>query len=224
MENKMWTTKMLLDLLLRTEIKESRYKYIDIDLFIDYDTIVALLKAFDLYEESGKGMEIDISIFSKGFFILKRDKKEVAEILRELENLLQELCDLSDEKPVLVKHRYYNPNNPNKDHWLLMDIFHELFEYRKALNYFTHYSREYSLMLNYPNRVNETLSLGLLWQISIKELVRQMQRIDDILLKITGEKEPVSESELIEKYGFPKLLDTDLLDGSKSLKELLAGL
>jgi hypothetical protein len=52
--------------------------------------------------------------------------------------------------------------------------------------------------------LGKTLSWGLLWQLSIKEVLRMMQRIDDILLKIIGEKEPVSEFELNKKYGFPK--------------------
>jgi CTP synthase (UTP-ammonia lyase) len=36
-----------------------------------------------------------------------------------------------------------------------------------------------------------------------------IQKLDDILLKIIGEREPVSEKDLIEKYGFPRDEDDD---------------
>ncbi|MDR1895650.1 MAG: hypothetical protein LBR10_02545 [Prevotellaceae bacterium] len=224
MENKMWTTKMLLDLVLSADLTNLWWypAKCDNNSPTEDKRIIALLRAFDLCPNDK--YESGIAGFSAGMFVLTRPKNDVVEILRELENMLQELCDLSDEKPLIGKRRYYDPNNPNKDKWLLMAVFRELFEYRKDLDYFASYNRKYSRMLLHTDcfglHLYKTLSLGLLRQLSIKELTLQMQRIDDVLLKIIGEKEPVSEAELIEKYGFPEPSEID----SMSLDELVAQL
>ena len=42
-----------------------------------------------------------------------------------------------------------------------------------------------------------------------KKIDSLAQQLDAILLKIIGEKEPVFEKDLIEKYGFPRDEDDD---------------
>jgi hypothetical protein len=188
---------------------------------IKYDKIVALLKAFDLYADS----QIDeekvkvIAGFLTGNFILTRNEKEGVKIL-------QELLDLLDAKTILDEYL----KGSNKSNWLLRICFEDLLGYRKRLNNVGHYSyyrSEYSFSHDFDYFeffLQKTFPVALLRKLSINELIRQKQRIDDILLKIIGEKEPVSESELIEKYGFPEQSECDVWIEIPGIKELLAQL
>lgn len=56
---------------------------------------------------------------------------------------------------------------------------------------------------------------------TLRSITRRAEKMDSVLLKIIGDKEPVSKTDLMEKYGYPEV---GLLTGNKSLEEILAAL
>jgi hypothetical protein len=210
MEKKMWTTKMLLDLIFISEIEESWQIGSNKSLQSDYAQIVALLKAFDLYVEekhtvydkngnkTNEESVFGIEYFLNGNFIRKRNTKEVSDLLKEILELYNEYQPEPKEPPRI---------NASKCR-ILTQIFNEVIGYRRGLEQSMRY---YDCFI--ANNSSTNISEGLIKNISFKELEKQVQKLDDILLKIIGEKEPVPETELIEKYGFPPPMRT--------LKEIL---
>jgi hypothetical protein len=161
----------------------------DNELFkIKYERIVALLKAFGLYEET---KEFNICNFSSGKFIQKLDNEIVS-------GILQELIDLSER----------NINILNMDKYsVLREIFRDMFLYRKELRSVINYYHRYI-----EAGIGVSISYKIILKLSINDLVLQARKIDEIMAKIIGEKEPVSKTELIEKYGFPNITEDELFD------------
>jgi len=211
-KNKMWTTRMLLDYVVCSDIKTSKQAKNNLLLQNEHDKIVALLKAFDLYVEEkqaildkdynkvGEEYRFDMRDFLKGNFIRKRSKEEAISLLNEVvdNNRLQQ-----------AQERY-----PEKDvYFFLSNVFKGLITFRRDLQCCI----DYYNLAHWPEiMTNKFVLLD-----SMKEIKPQANKIDIILLKIIGDKKPVSEKVLIKKYGFPK---SDLLAGLKSVKEILAAL
>lgn len=209
----MWTTRMLLDCIVCSDMKTSRQAKNNLLLQNEHDKIVALLKAFDLYVEEkqaildkdynkvGEEYGFDISDFLRGNFITKRSEKEAISLLNEVvdnNRLLQQAQEGHAEKDV---------------YFFLSNVFKGLITFRRDLQCCI----DYYNLAHWPEiMTNKFVLLD-----SMKEIKPQANKIDIILLKIIGDKKPVSEKVLIKKYGFPK---SDLLAGLKSVKEILAAL
>jgi len=211
-KNKMWTTRMLLNYVVCSDIKTSKQAKNNLLLQNEHDKIVALLKAFDLYVEEkqaildkdynkvGEEYGFDISDFLRGNFITKRSKKEAI-------NLLNEVVDNNRLQQAQERH-------PEKDvYFFLSNVFKGLITFRRGLQR----SIDYYNSAHWPKIMTNKLIL----RDSIEVIQPQADKIDAILLKIIGDKKPVSEKVLIKKYGFPK---SDLLAGLKSVKAILAAL
>jgi hypothetical protein len=203
----MWNTAMLLEEIFDLPIS-SVNEIENNEIFkIKYERIVALLKAFDLYEEKeitkydakGKAIRVkqcDIEYVSQGKFILKRDRNIISEILQDIINISE-------------KHYFFDKKHPfdKEEYFILKNFFMDMFEYRKELQ----------SLINYYNRYLEAdkgicLSAAITWKLSRKNLVSQAHEIDKIMGKIMGEEKIVSETELIEKYGFPNITKEELWD------------
>lgn len=204
---------MLLDYVVCSDIKTSKQAKNNLLLQNEHDKIVALLKAFDLYVEEkqaildkdhnkvGEEYAFDISDFLRGNFITKRSEKEAISLLNEVvdnNRLLQQAQEGHAEKDV---------------YFFLSNVFKGLITFRRDLQCCI----DYYNLAHWPEiMTNKFVLLD-----SMKEIKPQANKIDIILLKIIGDKKPVSEKVLIKKYGFPK---SDLLAGLKSVKEILAAL
>ena len=111
----MWTTLMLLDYVICSDIKTSKQAKNNLLLQNEHDRIVTLLKAFDLYVEEkqaildkdynkvGEEYGFDVSDFLRGNFITKRSEKEAISLVNEVvddSSLLQQAQERHPEKDV----------------------------------------------------------------------------------------------------------------------------
>lgn len=204
-KNKMWTTKMLLDCIVRSDIKtswqikDSEYQQ------TEHAKIVALLKAFGLYVEEKQPVfdknkisddyAFDISDFLNGNFIRKRSKKDITILLKEL------------EESKIIRQPYQRQQK--NIYFFLRQVFKYLIDYRITLHH------------NIETLSHHHISGTLILYHSLILMEQQAEIIDSALLKIIGYKTPVSEKVLIKKYGFPK---DEILTEGKSLEEILAAL
>lgn len=207
MEEKMWTTEMMMELIFNYGAKSSWQIRGKKPREYEYAKIVSLLKAFDLYVEDKQTVfdkhcgdlvekdDFNIGDFYRGNFIKKRSEEEIAELLRQL------------KEDRIIRQDFRFP--PEDDCSYLSRIFSYLVEYRFTL--------QQSMNVLSFEHVTETF---ILYQ-SLRQIEQEVEKIDSVLLKIIGDKEPVSEEVLIQKYGF---LETGLLTGSKSLAEIIAAL
>jgi hypothetical protein len=215
--SKTWSTKMLLDSVFDFDLTvmicdaTPEYDRDTIGIKHEYDRVIALLKAFDLYVKPAPlsewdasycedtGMEefkcfdlgwIDgIAEFITGDFILKRDNGSVSK-------LLQELFHLSELKYERMNEYYKHCNSEQE---IAKKIFDEIFKHRASLNRLLNGN---TINRYYRENTAKTVAEKLICRNSFKALLDSASKLDDILLKIIGEKEPVPETELIEKYSF----------------------
>jgi hypothetical protein len=178
MENKMWTTKMLLDLLLCTDIKELWHIEGNRNLQNEHEQIIALLKAFDLYKErriydenynnkTGKEYWFDLGYFLYGDFVERQNKKDVANLLKELTGKTKEQLNLTDLH--------------NGECHMLGIIFDDLILYRKKLQESIDFAKK-----NFIDTSKKIISK----EISTleKSMKQQAVKIDAILLQIIGDR------------------------------------
>jgi len=182
-KRKIWTTKDLLRWILGEYQKKQ---------------IIALLKAFDLY---GKRR---ITGFKEGDFLSKRSINEIC-------TLLQDLAHLTGKKDFLKLQRNYEKKKISDDqlYRTLKELFSSILWYRQELyrvqcNYLSIWVKCFSFM-----HVGSIPIVSNLLGETDKKIDSLAQKLDEILLKIIGEREPVSEKDLIEKYGFPRDDDDD---------------
>ena len=181
--HEIWTTKEFLEWILGKYQKNE---------------MIALLKAFDFY---GKRR---ITGFKEGDFLSKRH-------VYEIYTLLQELAHLTGKKVFLKLQRNYEKKKLSDDelYSTVKELFSSILWYRQELyrmqcNYLSVSVKCFSFM-----RVGSIPIVSKLLGETDKKIDSLAQKLDEILLKIIGEREPVSEKDLIEKYGFPRDEDDD---------------
>lgn len=207
MKEKVWTTRMLLDFIIRYGIKKSRLIKEKKSLKDEHNKIVALLKAFDLYVEEkqqvldennrkiSESYAFNIADFYSGNFIKKRSEAEVTKLLEQLKK----------EKIIRLNFRMY----PEDDYSYLSRVFEYLVDYRLMV--------QQSIKTLTFEHVTETFIL----YSSLNVLEQEAEKIDFAILMIIGNKEPIPEEVLINKYGFP---DAGPLTGNKTIEDIIAAL
>lgn len=179
---KSWTTRMLLNEILSYSGSEWHNK-----------KIIALLKAFDLYvdnrDETHKKLDLKSIIF-----ITNRDRREVLQLLQEFSDLAGKGAWYESENT-----QFFLQVEDDLVHKLVMSIFHNLLVFRKSL----HQTMQYDSNPDWD--MSDELSDAIIKKRFLRNIKLQLKKIDGLLLKIIGEHEPIAESELIEKYGFPEI-------------------
>ena len=214
-----WTTKKLLYLILHYKKIQSKYPE-DVD-FLKHlqEKIIAVLKAFDMYVETvvvflitkKKKSIFRIDDLFEGNFLSKRSASEIYA-------LLQELADLIDKKLFLKLQREYDKGklSVHELYHIIGDIFEEFLNYRSDLPceiFFINYTGK---------RWMKHIARKLLWKHWGKKVDIYKEQIDTVLLKIMGEKEPISRRELKEKYAFPEPQKRGKEDNTQSSKRYYA--
>jgi len=190
--SQMWTTQKLLVLVSRSKIQSSCEIEENELLQTQHAQIVALLKAFDLYVEENKGKcdqnfniikdeyAFDMEDFLSGNFIKKRSMEDAFNLMKSFVK-----NKITEQPPICIVH------------FFLGETFKDLIGFRRGLQQSIDYRPS---ILSSRTNIAKMLILD-----KSQEIVeQQIEQIDAILLKIIGDKDPVSEKDLIEKYGYPE--------------------
>lgn len=214
MNKRMWTTRSLLHLVLNSKLRDSWQADSSEELQIEHAKIVALLKAFDLYVEykTNTTSTFCISSFLDGNFIKGKTHEEVSRVWKKIIALQRKYT------PMIEEQCQYD----DCEFFALAQIFENVLAYRRGLEKSMNHYRFFI-----KNNLRASIPARLIRNLSVEELQMQIQKLDNILLLIMGHKEPVSEEELINKYGFPDedtLTKPQLLSGNKTIEDILAAL
>lgn len=190
MNREMWTIPMLLEYMLE------RYNSGDMDDFtlVLNRRAIPILKAFDLYvdekylllfaEDSDEYKEEEANIvgdFAEANFIEKRSENEVVALLNEI---------IGNEELKAEQEKHPKGNV----YFFLRHIFEELFHYRAQLQ---------KIINSYDAKfLSGVWGCKSIFEKSARNIRLEANKIDAILLKIIGDKKPVSKTVLIREYGY----------------------
>ena len=207
-EAEMWTAETLLDLMLHYRMIQTEHAD-DVEFLKHlHEKVVAVVKAFDMYVETvivynktfKEETKFRIEDLFEGNFLSKRSKDEICA-------LLQELAGLTGNRDFRKLHVKYDSGELTTHgiYSVLGAVFGKMLEYRGQLygvNTFCLYAGSDFFRLPLLKRGNY-IAEKLLEKYSMKTIKASEQKIDAVLLKFIGEKEPVSRKVLKEKFGFP---------------------